>query len=163
MRNVTTTKYEVLWSGAVLSVTLLLFGVLTRFQFGAIHVDLESNGLIIPTFFSIIFTFLWLMLISLALREAKYKFSRSRPVILLIVYNTLTLLATALLVYGLFVVSAVGGLADAFINRHKHDGFSSSLFQLSNYAQWITIIIIPLLITFEIYLIIKRRKIAQTR
>lgn len=152
-----TSAYELHWLGIILTVTILLFGGLTWFQFGEINMVLHDNDFSVPSYVLLTLTFLWLTLIVFGIREIKYKFNRKVSIIILLADNTLTLGVTGLVLYNLYVTSVYGGLIQGFIKG----GFNSPLFGLARYIEWTGVVLLPLLLIFEIYLLTRLIKIRK--
>ncbi len=159
----TTGKYELSWIGAILIITIVLFGGLTGLNFSDFTVVLHDNYFIIPFPAPLALTFFWLTLIIIGFREIKYRFKRKSSIIILLVDNTLTLLMTGYFLYEFFWLSFYSGFYQTVVNSKQASDFNSPLFGLIKYIQWIGFAVLSLLTLFEIFLLFQLRRIRKEK
>jgi len=153
-----TIKQEIQWAGIPLIVTVLFFGLLTGFQFGIHAFEFNGAKLDIHTFEPLLLTYFWITLVAFFAREYMFKFDRKSPIVILLIYNSLAIVTTILFCYTLLIASSIGGIIELFIGKGKS---GSPLLGLLGYIKWATLILIPLLVCHEFFLIMRLKKLSS--
>ena len=152
-------KTELKWAGIPLLVALLLFGILTGFEFGIYGFEFDGAKLDMPTFEPLLVTYFWITLIAFSIREWQHNFERKSPIIILLVYNSLAFITSILFIYTLFAATAVGGIVEIIMSKSKGGEFQSPLLAVIVYIKWSALIFLPLHIVHEFYLIFRLKKV----
>ncbi len=150
-------KEEIKWLGIPFVVSILIFGILTGFKFGVYAFHINGAQLDIHCFEPFLMTCLWATLIAFFVREWSYKFTRKSPIVILLVYNSLTIVTTILFLYTLLIASTMGGIIELIMDKGHND---SPLLGLLDYIKWGALILIPLLVAHEFWLITKLKRLS---
>ena len=153
-------KNDLIWAGLPMAATLLLFGVLTGFKFGIYGFEVNDARLDMPVLEPFLLTYFWITLIAFTIREWQHKYERKRPVIIMMTLNSLTIITTILFLYSLLIASAVGGIIEMILSKSQTGEFQSPLMALLDSLKWFALILIPLLVFLEIWLIARLRKLS---
>lgn len=148
-------KEEIKWLEIPLLASLLLFGIITGFKFGIHAFQFNGAQLDIHSFEPFLMTYFWSTLITFFAREWKHQFTRKSPIIIMLVYNSLTIVTTILFLYTLLIASTMGGIIELIMDKGHND---SPLLGLLDYIKWGALTLIPLLVINEFFLISKLKK-----
>ncbi len=153
-------KYNLYLLSSILVLTVLVFGFITDFEYASIDFgsfrfdDFQLFLLIIPAF-------LWLSLIALIIKEWKYRFERKTSTVALLIINSLNVLATGYLFFLLYIGAGLGvALRSMF---HSKSGMLDEAIMIAETILWLGITILSILIIFEVFMVIKLRRIKNKK
>jgi hypothetical protein len=137
----------------------LIFGGFSGFKFEDTNIQLHDLYLEVPILYLLIITFLWLTLLTIGVREIKYKYKRKLPIIILIINTSLIILATGFFTYALYAALVVSAIFDLFNESQQAQNQSPILLNI----EWIGITLMLILATWEFFLVLQLRKINRAK